>query len=123
MRGNPLFSSLAASFSCLVTIVETCNVEEVWKLIEMVNEISVAKKYLLLIVHVPTFDSSAVQNITTNFQIIVHHGVTGEVFLLISISSQKYFLLRQRGLERHPYALYWARSMHRCSVECAHGTQ
>ena len=75
LRGNPLFSSLINSISCLVTIVETDNNEEVLRLIEMVNELSVTKKHLLLIL--PTFDSTTVQNLTINFQVIVNHGEAG----------------------------------------------
>ena len=75
LRGNPLFASLFNPISCLVTIVETDNIEDVLRLVEMVNELSVTKKYLLLIV--PTFDSTIVQNITINFQVIVNHGEAG----------------------------------------------
>ena len=71
LRGNPLFQSLLASISCLVTIAETYDDEELLKVIEMMNDISVSKKYTLLIVS--TFDSTKFLNLTINFQVMVHH--------------------------------------------------
>ena len=84
LRGSPLFSSILNSISCLVTIVETDIAEEGLRLIEMVNELSVATKYLLLIV--PTFDLTAIENQTINFQVIVNHGESGNKILVSVIS-------------------------------------
>ena len=75
LRGNLLFSSISASISCLVTIVETDDNEEVLKLLNMMSDLSVAKKYLLLIL--PTFDSTKFANLTVNFQVMIHHKETG----------------------------------------------
>ena len=94
VTGNPLFSSLVVSFFCLLTIIETSKVEEVLKLIEVVNEISVAKKYLLLI-H-PTFDSTAVQNLTINFQIMVNHGEAGELLCSYKAEGKNMFISGSR---------------------------
>ena len=70
-----MFPSLTDSVSCLVTIVATDNNEEVLKLLEMINHLSVAKKYMLLIVS--TFDPTMFTNLTINFQVIMHHRNTG----------------------------------------------
>lgn len=75
MMGNPLFPSLTASVSCLVIIVTTDDNEEVLKLLELINHLSVAKKYMLLIVS--TFDPIMFSNLTINFQVMVHHRNTG----------------------------------------------
>ena len=75
MIGNPLFPSISASISCLISIVETDDNEEVLKLIEMINNLSVTKKYMLLIMS--TFDSTMFSNLTINFQVMVHHSNTG----------------------------------------------
>ena len=74
-RGNPLFSSAAASISCLVTIVETHDKEDMLKLIDMVDDFYVAKKYLVLIA--PTFGGAQFQNLTISFQTMVLHRETG----------------------------------------------
>ena len=74
-RGNPLFSSVVASVSCLVTIVETHDKEDMLKLIEMVDDFSVAKKYLVLIA--PTFGGAQLQNLTISFQTMILHRETG----------------------------------------------
>ena len=76
LSGNPLFLSLLDSISCVVTIVESDNVGQILRLIEMVYELPVTEKYLLLIAQ--TFDSTALQNLTINFQVIVHHAETGK---------------------------------------------
>ena len=72
---NPLFLSLFASISCLVTVAETDDNDEVLELLEMVDGLPVAKKYLLLIIS--TFDSTKFANITINFQVMMHHKKTG----------------------------------------------
>ena len=84
LRGDPLFSSILSSISCLVTIVETDIAEEGLRLIDMVNELSVATKYLLL--NVPTFDLTAVKNQTINFQVMVNHGESGNTIMVSLIS-------------------------------------
>ena len=93
LRGDPLFSSILNSISCLVTIVETDIAEEGLRLIDMVNELSVATKYLLLIV--PTFDLTAVENQTINFQVMVNHGESGNKILVKFISFYKCVLILQ----------------------------
>ena len=85
LRKSVLLSSILNSISCLFTIVETYYVEEVLMLIEMVNELSVAEKHLLLIS--PIFDSAAistlVQNMTIHYNVVVHHTNAGENFVAI----------------------------------------
>ena len=86
-----MLSSLLASTSCLFTIVETDDIEEVLRLIDMVNVLSVDEKYLLLIV--PTFDSAAIQNfqqfwngenMTINYNVVVHHKNAGDNLIATS---------------------------------------
>ena len=52
------------SSSCQITIVETDDLDDVFKVIHMVNEFLVSKKYLLVIV--PTLDLQAFQSPLTN---------------------------------------------------------
>ena len=75
LRENPLFPSILAPISCLVTIVETDASDEVLKLLDMLHHLSVAEKYLLLIVS--TFDTTSLENKTINFQLIVHDKEKG----------------------------------------------
>ena len=75
LRENPHFASVLASISCLITTVKTDHVEEVLKIIEMVDEVSVTNKYLILILS--ELDSTAFQNITINFKVTIHHSEQG----------------------------------------------
>ena len=81
LRESVLLSSILDSISCLITIVETDYIEEVLMLIEMVNELYVAEKHLLLIS--PKFDSAAIstlfQNITIHYNVVLHHTNAGEM--------------------------------------------
>ena len=94
LEGNPLFQSLLASISCLVTIAETDDDRELLKLLEFMGDLSVAKKYMFLIVS--TFDSTKFLNVTINFQAIVHQKETGLIILKMS-AKIKDMLFLTRG--------------------------
>ena len=68
--GNPLFPSIFASISCLVTIVETDASDEVLKVVDMLHHLSMPEKYLILIAS--TLNKTSLENMTINFQLTVH---------------------------------------------------
>ena len=74
MSRYPLFQSQLTSISCLVTITEADNDEELMRLLEMFN-IILAKKFLLLTVS--AFDTIRFSNRTINYQVTIHHKKTG----------------------------------------------
>ena len=88
LTGNPLLSALVASTSCLITIVETEDHEEMMKLLEVMDGLSVAKKFVLLIVS--TFVPKKIVNLTINFKVMVHHKESGMKVMKFCISIEKF---------------------------------
>ena len=56
--------------------------EEIIELLDVVNSLSVAKKYVLLITSI--FDEKKIVNITINFQVTVHHKQTGKKHMILT---------------------------------------
>ena len=87
LLGNQLLSALVASTSCLITIVETEDHEEMMNLLEVVKSLSVAKMFVLLIVS--TFVPKKIVNLTINFKVMVHHKESGMKVMKFCISREK----------------------------------
>ena len=82
IREHPLFSSVLASSSCVITIIETRVNQEVLDAIDMINGFRADTKHLLL--SVPKFDETMFKNITINYAINIEQSEGGEV----NINSQ-----------------------------------
>ena len=81
LRNSPQFLSLLPSISCLITVSEPDTTNEVLELIHMVNKIPVLEKYMLLISS--TFDETAFENRTINFQVTLNYiAESGEITLI-----------------------------------------
>ena len=85
---NPLFSSQLTSTSCLITIVEAEDRDEIMKLLDLVNGLTVAKKHVLLITS--TFVQKKIVNLTIHFQVMVHHKESGMKVMKFWISIVKF---------------------------------
>ena len=77
VREHPLFSSVLASSSCVITIIETRVNQEVLDAIDMINGFRADRKHLLL--SVPKFDETMFKNITINYPINIKQSEGGEV--------------------------------------------
>ena len=69
------FRSLMARMSCLVTIAVMRNDAEMSQLIDIVNEIRVYKKYL--IIFADTWNTTLMQKRTINFNVNINHRGRG----------------------------------------------
>ena len=79
-KDNPLFSSVLASSSCVVSIIEANDNEEVLNVIEMVNDFRVDRKHLLLLV--PTLNETMFKNTTINYDVIIEHRDQGNINII-----------------------------------------
>ena len=68
-------SSIVSTISCLVALVETDHDDEVTSLIDMVNEIKVDRRYLLLIVS--TLNTTILKNKTITYNVGIHEKDKG----------------------------------------------
>ena len=81
LRNSPQFLSLLFSISCLITVSEPDTTNEVLELIHMVNKLPVLEKHMLLIGS--TFDETAFENLTINFQVTFNYiAESGEMTLI-----------------------------------------
>ena len=79
VREHPLFSSVLASSSCVITIIETHVNQEVLDAIDMINGFRADTKHLLL--SVPKFDETMFKNITINYAVNIKQSEGGEVII------------------------------------------
>ena len=75
VKNDGKFRSLIARMSCLVTVAVMQNYAEISQLIDIVNEIRVSKKYL--IIFTDTLDATLMQKRTINFNVIINHRHKG----------------------------------------------
>ena len=76
VREHHLFSSVLASSSCIITIIETHDDDETLDAIDMMNGVRADRKQLLLLV--PTFDITKFKNITINYDVAIEHSDGGD---------------------------------------------
>ena len=77
VRGNLLFSTILASSSCVITIVETYLDDDILNTIDMVNSFRAERKRLLLLI--PTFNETMFNNIVINYDVTIEHSDGGDV--------------------------------------------
>ena len=77
VRGHILFSSVLASSSCLITIVDTHSGDEVLDVIDMVNDFRADRKRLLILA--PTFNETMFKNVTINYDVTIEHSYGGDI--------------------------------------------
>ena len=73
-------SSIFSTISCLVALVETDQDHEVTSLIDMVNEIKVERRYLLLTVS--TLNTAILKNKTITYNVGIHQKDIGTKYEL-----------------------------------------
>ena len=91
VREHILFSSVLASTSCVITIIETNVDDEVLDTIDMMNRFSAERKHLILLVS--TFDATLFKNITINYAVTIEHSVGGESISMMKIGIALYVCL------------------------------
>ena len=77
VRDNLLFSSVLASSSCIITIIETYLDDDILNTIDMVNSFRAERKRLLLLI--PTFNETMFNNIVINYDVTIEHSDGGDV--------------------------------------------
>ena len=113
VRGNLLLSSVLASSSCLITIVETHADDEVLDVIDMVNDFRADRKRLLILA--PTFNETMFKNVTINYDVRIKHSYGGDISILIHYGYSslciKTLFTPQILVLYTLYARHWARDM------------
>ena len=69
------FRSMTLRMSCLMTVAEISNELEVSKMIEIIHELKIAQKYL--IIFIDTLNTTLLHERTINFNVMINHGKTG----------------------------------------------
>ena len=77
VREHHLFSSVLASSSCVIAIIQTYLDDEVLNAVDIVNAFRADRKHLLLLV--PTFDETMFKNTTINYAVTFENSDGGEV--------------------------------------------
>ena len=71
-------SSVLASSSCLITIVEIHGAgDEVLDVIDMVNDFRADRKRLLILT--PSFNETMFKNVTINYDVTIEHSYGGDI--------------------------------------------
>ena len=70
-------SSVLASSSCLIIIVETYADNQVLDMIDMVNDFRADRKHLLILA--PTFNEAMFKNVTINYDVTIEHSYGGDI--------------------------------------------
>ena len=74
-------SSVLASSSCLITIVEIHSEgDEVLDVIDMVNDFRADRKRLLILA--PTFNEAMFKNVTINYDVTIEHSYGGDITIV-----------------------------------------
>ena len=83
-------SSVLASSSCVITIVETHSGDEVLDLIDMVNDFRADRKRLLILA--PTFNETMFKNVTINYDVTIEHSYGGDISILIHCNTVLFWI-------------------------------
>ena len=84
------FKSMTARMSCLMTMTRMNNDLEVSQLIDVVNELKVSKKYLIIFVE--TLNTTLLRKKAIPFNVIIHHNESGEVKVVYGCPELELFL-------------------------------
>ena len=77
MKNYELLKLQFTRMSCLVTMAHMTNDEEVSQLINLINEMTVSKKYLIILVDF--LNSTVLQKRAINFNVLFNHRNAGEL--------------------------------------------
>ena len=87
VKESKIFKSMTARMSCLMTMAQINNDLEVSQLIDIVNELKISKKYL--IIFMATLNATLLRKKAITFNVIIHHTESGET--LFGAQSLEYF--------------------------------
>ena len=76
VKESKKFMSMTARMSCLVTMTQMNNDLEVSQLIDVMNELKIPKKYL--IISMKTLNATLLEKKAITFDVIIHHMESGE---------------------------------------------
>ena len=71
MQEGEKFMDLTTSMSCLISVVYLENEFEMVKMMEMMNELRIAQKYL--VIFIDTFTALNLDNQILNFDVMINH--------------------------------------------------
>ena len=75
MQENEKLMDLSTSMSCLISVVHLDNESEMFKMIEMMNELRIAQKYL--VIFIDTFTATNFDDQILNFNVMINHNKAG----------------------------------------------
>ena len=77
-----IFKSSLRRMSCLMTVTQMRNEMQISEMIDVMNELHVAQKYLIILID--TFNTAIVTKRTINFNVMIsHRGEGGPILILI----------------------------------------
>ena len=88
VRGSKMLKAMTARVSCLMTVARMNNDWEVSQLIDVVNELQISKKYLIIFKE--SLNTTLLRKKAIIFNVVIHHIESGEVFF--GEQSLRYFL-------------------------------
>ena len=77
VKGSQKFKFMTARMSCLVTMTQLNNDLEVSQLIDVLKELKISKKHL--IIFVKNLNVTLLRKKAITFNVIIHHNGSGEV--------------------------------------------
>ena len=66
-----IFGSVSRSMSCLMTITQMSNEMQISEMIDVMNELHVPQKYLVILIN--TLNTTMVTKRTINFDVMIYH--------------------------------------------------
>ena len=81
MKNGDKLKSLTAKMSCLITVGDVSNESELLTLIDLVQGLKIAQKYLLATMD--TFNATIFRETTINFNVMINHRGEGMLKLII----------------------------------------
>ena len=76
VHGSDKFNSMMARIQCLKTMAQLNDAWEVSQLIDVVNELKISKKHLIIFME--TLNVTLLRQKAINFNVIIHHTGSGE---------------------------------------------
>ena len=101
-----------ARMSCLVTMALMTDDAEVSQLINIINEMALPKKYLIIIMG--TLNATLLHKRAINFNVLIQHHNVGEPFTYLVLLGYKQITLLNSQMETGsppPYAQLWGKCM------------
>ena len=72
-----IFRSLIRRMSCLMTITQMRNEMQISEMIDVMSELHVPQKYLVILIDTLTLDTTIVTKKTINFNVMIYHRGQG----------------------------------------------